>query len=445
MAMMRKNRNLGSFSTVMEHHILLLIKSNCYDPMDPNGNITVTFDILQWTTNPDGYLARVTIQNFYRYRHIDNPGWSLGWTWAKNEVIWSMRGAFATDMGNCSSFKSQIPHSCKKNPVIVDLMLDQASPDNMTEGCCRGGTLYPLSIDPSKSFASFEVQVGSQEGNATIHVPRNLTLMAPGPGYSCGPLLDSDPTISSDIGGRRHVPVFRTWKTTCTYSSFLTNKTPMCCVSLSTFYNPKVTPCSKCSCGCRDADISTDSCIREGDPSSPASSVNNVDIVRCTDHMCPVRVHWHVKNNYVDYWRVKLTVSNYNYKKNYSDWNVLVQHPSFKNLVKTYSFNTTLLPAVGLGDEVALFWGIKFYNEELLNADKETFGSVSTEILLKKDFDSFTLRNGWALPRRIYFNGESCQMPPPDDFPILPNGSSKQKSCPSFVLVLVILAFKTLF
>lgn len=152
--------------------------------------------------------ARVTIQNFYRYRHIDNPGWSLGWTWAKNEVIWSMRGAFATDMGNCSSFTSQIPHSCKKNPVIADLMLDQASPDNMTEGCCRGGTLYPSSIDPSKSFASFEVQVGSQEGNATIHVPHNLTLMAPGPGYSCGPLLDSDPTISSDIGGRRHVPVF---------------------------------------------------------------------------------------------------------------------------------------------------------------------------------------------------------------------------------------------
>lgn len=98
-----------------------------------------------------------------------------------------------------------------------------------------------------------------------------------------------------------------------------------------------------------------------------------------------------------------------------------------------------------LADEVALFWGIKFYNEELLNADKETFGSVSTEILLKKDFVSFTLRNGWALPRRIYFNGESCQMPPPDDFPILPNGSSKQKSYHSFVLVLVILAFKTLF
>ncbi|EXB36845.1 hypothetical protein L484_003230 [Morus notabilis] len=408
--------------------------------MDPNGNITVVFDILQWTTNPDGYLARVTIKNHYQYRHVDKPGWSLGWTWANREVIWSMRGAFATDMGNCSEFKSQIPHSCKKDPVIADLMLDQASPDNMTDGCCRGGTLYPSAIDPSKSFSTFEVQVGRLDGSNSARAPVNLTLMAPGPGYSCGPLLDSDPTISSDIGGRRHVPVFRTWKTACTYSSFLTNKTPMCCVSLSTFYNHAITPCSNCSCGCRNADKSTDLCIRGGDLSSTS------DIVKCTDHMCPIRVHWHIKNNYEDHWRVKLTVSNYNIKRNYSDWNVLVQHPGLKNLAKTFSFNTTLLPAVGLGDEVALFWGLKYYNEELLNfdSDKDQIGSVSTEMLLKKDFDSFTLRSGWALPRRIYFNGESCQMPPPDDFPMLPNGSSKQKSCHFLVLSLIILAFKML-
>lgn len=51
-------------------------------------------------------------------------------------------------------------------------------------------------------------------------------------------------------------------------------------------------------------------------------------------------------------------------------------------------------------------------------------GSVTTEILLEKDPDSFTLHNGWAFPRRIYFNGENCEMPLPDTFPMLPNGSS---------------------
>ena len=202
-------------------------------------------------------------------------------------------------MGNCSSFKAQIPHSCKKDPVIADLTLDQAGPENMTEGCCRGGSLFPSFISPSNSFSSFEMQVGTLEGNNSARMPRDLTLMAPGPGYTCGPLSDVDPTVSSDIGGRRQVPVFSkccsrnkqlactwfrrkwsfflvsflvllrwtlffsgTWKTSCTYSSFLANKAPMCCVSLSTFYNPTVTSCPKCSCGCKDADNNAASCIR---------------------------------------------------------------------------------------------------------------------------------------------------------------------------------------
>lgn len=97
-----------------------------------------------------------------------------------------------------------------------------------------------------------------------------------------------------------------------------------------------------------------------------------------------------------------------------------------------------------LADEVALFWGQKYYNDELLNADNDQLGSVTTEILLRKDLESFTFGNGWALPRRIYFNGEYCQMPPPDDFPILPNGISKQKPSHNLVLVLIIFAFKTM-
>ena len=76
-------------------------------------------------------------------------------------------------------------------------------------------------------------------------------------------------------------------------------------------------------------------------------------------------------------------------------------------------------------DEVALFWGIEYYNDELLQADKVQVGSVTTEIPLRKDMDSFTLRNGWAFPRRIYFNGENCEMPLPDTFPMLPNGGSR--------------------
>ena len=75
-------------------------------------------------------------------------------------------------------------------------------------------------------------------------------------------------------------------------------------------------------------------------------------------------------------------------------------------------------------DGVSLFWGIDYYNSELLHSDKDQLGFVTTEILLEKDPKSFTLSNGWVFPRRIYFNGENCEVPLPDAFPMLPNGSS---------------------
>lgn len=62
-------------------------------------------------------------------------------------------------------------------------------------------------------------------------------------------------------------------------------------------------------------------------------------LVQCTSHMCPIRVHWHVKLNYKDYWRVKITITNFNYRMNYTQWNLVVQHPNFDNLTQIFSFN----------------------------------------------------------------------------------------------------------
>ncbi|GKB44104.1 putative ribonuclease H-like domain-containing protein [Tanacetum coccineum] len=41
--------------------------------------------------------AVVTMYNFQQYCHISPPGWTLGWTWAKKEVIWAMMGAQTTE------------------------------------------------------------------------------------------------------------------------------------------------------------------------------------------------------------------------------------------------------------------------------------------------------------------------------------------------------------
>ncbi|KAL4361575.1 hypothetical protein GQ457_04G024050 [Hibiscus cannabinus] len=93
---------------------VLFSHAAAYDPWDPNGNVTIKWDFVSWT--PDGYAAVVTMKNFQMYRHIMNPGWTLGWTWAKKEVIWSMVGAQTTEQGDFSKFKGNIPHYFKKNP-----------------------------------------------------------------------------------------------------------------------------------------------------------------------------------------------------------------------------------------------------------------------------------------------------------------------------------------
>lgn len=61
-------------------------------------------------------------------------------------------------------------------------------------------------------------------------------------------------------------------------------------------------------------------------------------LVKCSSHMCPIRVQWHVKTNYKEYWRVKITATNLNYRMNYSQWNLVAQHPNFNNLTTIFSF-----------------------------------------------------------------------------------------------------------
>lgn len=62
-------------------------------------------------------------------------------------------------------------------------------------------------------------------------------------------------------------------------------------------------------------------------------------LVTCSRHMCPISVHWHVKQSYKEYWRVKITITNYNCVKNYSYWTLVVQHPNLQSLTQLFSFN----------------------------------------------------------------------------------------------------------
>ncbi|KAE9466609.1 hypothetical protein C3L33_01455, partial [Rhododendron williamsianum] len=293
-----------------------------------------------------------------------------------------------------------------KSPTIVDL-LPGTPPDNQIVVGAEGTT------------------------NTTVKLPKNFTLLSPGPGYTCGAASIVTPTKFISADKRRATQAMMTWNVTCTYSQFLAGKNPTCCVSLSSFYNDMIVPCPTCTCGCQNNVTHPGSCVN---PSSPylesvvaGSTSNNPysPLVQCTNHMCPIRIHWHVKLNYVSYWRIKLTVLNFNYKMNYSQWNLVAQHPNFDNVTQVFSFNYKSLTPYGDAkvNDTAMLWGEKFYNDILMEAGP--LGNAQSEILFQKDASTFTFEKGWAFPQRIYFNGDNCVMPLPDAYPFLPNSSSR--------------------
>ncbi|XP_062029025.1 COBRA-like protein 4 [Rosa rugosa] len=222
--------------------------SVAYDPFDPYGSININWDVLSWT--PDGCVAAVTMSNNQMYRHITNPGWR---TWAKKEVIWSMMGAQATDQGDCSKFKGIIPHCCKKTTTVIDL-LPRVPYNQQFTNCCKSGVLASLEQDPSGAVSAFQVSVGlSGTSNKAVTLPKNFFLLGPGPGYTCSAATIVPSTVSFSPDRRRVTIAMMSWSLTCTYSQFLASeKTTTYCVSLSSSYNPIITPCTSCSHGCKD-------------------------------------------------------------------------------------------------------------------------------------------------------------------------------------------------
>lgn len=143
------------------------------------------------------------MNNFQMYRHIMTPGWSLGWSWAKKEVIWTMVGAQTTEQGDCSKFKGNVPHCCKRNPTVVDLLPGVPYNQQYTN-CCKGGVLASWGQDPTASVSAFQVSVGlAGTSNKTVKVPKNFTLLAPGPGYTCGPAKIVPSTVFLTTDRRR--------------------------------------------------------------------------------------------------------------------------------------------------------------------------------------------------------------------------------------------------
>ena len=89
-----------------------------------------------------------------------------------------------------------------------------------------------------------------------------------------------------------------------------------------------------------------------------------------------------------------------------------------------------------------MFYGLKYFNDHLMQAGP--YGNVQSEVLMRKDASTFTFRQGWAFPRKVYFNGDECQMPPPDAYPWLPNASPRLSASLLLPVVAALPAFAIL-
>ncbi|OMO79865.1 Glycosyl-phosphatidyl inositol-anchored, plant [Corchorus olitorius] len=238
-------------------------------------------------------------------------------------------------------------------------LLHGVPPNQQVRGCCKGGLLGSSGQNRAAAVSSFQITVGHSV----------------------------------------------TWTVTCTYSLMLASKNPICCVSLSSFYSPLITPCPDCACGCLNKEKCT---IRDSTISSSTVVTSNylqtngdTQLLLFTKHMCPIQVHWHVKVNYKKYWRVKMSITNFYYHMNYSHWNLVVQHPNLNNVIQVDNFTYKLLFYQST-DDSGVFYGVKDQNE-LLMGDRAS-GNVQSKLIFDKDESTFTLEQGWAFPRKVYFN-----------------------------------------
>jgi hypothetical protein len=106
--------------------------------------------------------------------------------------------------------------------------------------------------------------------------------------------------------------------------------------------------------------------------------------------------------------------------------------------MRSISFHAILVYACAT-DDTAMFYGLKYFNDQLMQAGP--YGNVQSEVLMRKDANTFTFKQGWAFPRKVYFNGDECQMPPPDAYPYLPNSAPGAAAAPLGSVVAAVFAF----
>eukprot|EP00245_Coleochaete_scutata_P004979 TRINITY_DN180_c0_g1_i1.p1 TRINITY_DN180_c0_g1~~TRINITY_DN180_c0_g1_i1.p1 ORF type:complete len:702 (+),score=89.78 TRINITY_DN180_c0_g1_i1:352-2457(+) len=404
-----------------------------------SSDVVIVYDIINSLFNQ--YDAKVTIFNNMKYGRVDN--WTLSWEWTGGEIIASMQGAEATQVGDClhvpaaiyyKNLQNQV-HTCEPEPQIVDLMLNRATPASQgVKACCKNGTILPAVLDPSQSYSQFVMtvfKIPPMIGEDTMVPPVNFRINKDE--YLCTPPVRTLPTVIPIDGSRRVNYAVQSFEVQCNKTS---KKPPSCCVSFSAFWNDTAAPCKACACGCTYANTIPGTCNVTGQSTPlpfealvlPAvdrtAAIDKYEAIHrrrllpantlpaCGDN-CGVSLNWHIKGNSHDGWAARLTVFNWE-PQNKADWYVAIQNPYFVALNWAWSVNFT--KDVNHTDWM-LFTGVDKFNKWLLplngSFSPAVPGTIQSVMAFYKNSTTppIDFRKGQGFPTEVIFNGQTCAMP----------------------------------
>ncbi|CAF2245233.1 unnamed protein product [Brassica napus] len=414
-----------------------------------HGDLNIIYDVLQaYTSNYMAQASHQSINNDSPLGRLDH--WNLTWEWMRGEFIHSLRGAYSAEKNPSECLHSKAGQfygdldfsqvaTCQKKPIIKDLPAERK--DDKLLGklpfCCKNGTLLPAHMDSSKSRAIFQLQVYKvppDQNRTAFFPPQHWKIDGiVNPQYKCGTPIRVDATGFPDPSGLQATTyAFASWQVVCNITK-PKPKAARCCVSYSAFYNDSAIPCNTCACGC--GDIDTDTCNANArplllPPDSLLVPFENRTLkakvwarrkhmavpkkLPCPDN-CGISLNWHVNSDYADGWSARVTLFNWGANA-VEDWFAAVDlGKAGLGYENVYSFNGTRVPPK---NQTIFFQGVRGMNFliGLTNGsnparDPKVPGKMQSVISFKKHLGSLNIPRGDGFPKRVFFNGEECELP----------------------------------
>ncbi|XP_054804845.1 COBRA-like protein 7 [Prosopis cineraria] len=439
-----------------------------------NGDLTIMYDVTR--TYDSNYWAEVTISNHNPLGRLDN--WKLNWDWMRGEFIYSMKGAYPTnvDSSECifgpqGTYYKDLDFAnvlnCERRPTIIDLPPTKFNDSDLGKipFCCRNGTILPPLMDPSMSSSRFQMQVFKLPpdlNRSQLSPPQNWKISGTlNPDYKCGPPIRVSPSETPDPSGiPSNKSAMASWQVVCNITQ-VKGSPRKCCVSFSAYYNESVIPCKTCACGCASNTGKTCSTTAPAMLLPPEAllvpfvnrtakalawaSLKHLSVPKplpCGDN-CGVTINWHLLTDYSRGWSARVTLFNWG-DTSFADWFAAVQmDKAAAGFEKMYSFNGSTLDGVNNTIFMQGLPGLNYLVAETDGAnpasDPRVPGKQQSVIsFTKKTTAGVNVAGGDGFPTKVFFNGEECSLP--SVYPT--NGYKKESSmATSMILTLLLLVF----